>query len=390
MRILALESYYGGSHRAFLDGWRAHSQHEWDVFTLPPYKWKWRMRHAPITFAEQLNARFGGQPTKSVEAPKTAPSEWDVLFCTDMLNLAEFIGLAPTAVRNLPRCVLFHENQLTYPTQNEDQRDLHFAFSNITTALAADQVWFNSNFHQREFLEAAFDLAKRMPDFQPIDAIKAIESKSTVQPLGINPCESAKPAKQDDVLDILWAARWEHDKDPDTFFAAVRELKKTQTPFRLHVLGESFRNVPTIFETAKQEFVNQIVQWGYLESREEYLNAVAQSDVVVSTAQHEFLGLSVLEAMSAGVVPLLPERLSYPELLDIGNHEALASCLYDGSVESLAKCLTGFQRSLGTSVWETKQIQSRHATDRFHWAFVAPRLDNEILRLRRNDNPSDP
>ena len=53
MRILALEPYYGGSHQAFLDGWIAHSQHEWTVVSLPAYHWKWRMRHAAITMARR-------------------------------------------------------------------------------------------------------------------------------------------------------------------------------------------------------------------------------------------------------------------------------------------------------------------------------------------------
>ena len=78
MKILALEPYYGGSHRAFLDGWRVVSRHDFTLLTLEPYKWKWRMRHSAITFADELGAMVAdGQ-------------KWDVIFCSDMLNLAEF------------------------------------------------------------------------------------------------------------------------------------------------------------------------------------------------------------------------------------------------------------------------------------------------------------
>ncbi len=156
-RILAMEPFYGGSHRAFLDGWIAHSRHEWTVMGLPARKWKWRMRHAPITFARQcLDRAEAGQ-------------SWDVLFCSDMLNLAEFLGLAAAHVRELPVVAYFHENQLTYPVRDEHQRDLHFAFTNITTAEAATQVWFNSAFHRDEFLGAIPGLLKRMPDYAPLD-----------------------------------------------------------------------------------------------------------------------------------------------------------------------------------------------------------------------------
>ena len=131
MRILAIEPYYGGSHRAFLDGWVGASGHDWTVLHLPARKWKWRMRHSAVTCAEQGRARMAGGET------------WDAIVCSDMLPLAEFLGLAPAEVRQWPTVVYFHENQLTYPVRTDDPRDLHFGFSNMVTALAATAVWFN-------------------------------------------------------------------------------------------------------------------------------------------------------------------------------------------------------------------------------------------------------
>ena len=48
-------------------------------------------------------------------------------------------------------------------------------------------------------------------------------------------------------------------------------------------------------------------------SREEYRNYLSQASIVVSTAIHEFQGLSVLEAISAGAVPVVPDDLCYRE-----------------------------------------------------------------------------
>lgn len=196
--VLALNAYHGGSHRAFLEGWSRHSRHRFTKLSLPPHKWKWRMRHAAVTFAEQVG-HLG-----------TDSSGHDVLFCTDMLNLAEFRGLCPPEIRPLPTVVYFHENQLTYPTRHEDQRDLHFAFTNMTTALAADRVWFNSAFHRDEFLAALAELLGRMPDFQPTGAVAAIRQKSAVHPPGVEsfPARGPRPPGP---LRILWVSRWEHD-----------------------------------------------------------------------------------------------------------------------------------------------------------------------------------
>ncbi|MCA9268591.1 MAG: DUF3524 domain-containing protein, partial [Planctomycetales bacterium] len=151
MRILALEPFYDGSHRAFLDGWIRHSRHQWTVAGLPGHSWKWRMRHSAATFARQLAS----------SPPEGAA--FDATFASDMLNLAEFRGLAPREISRLPAVVYFHENQLTYPVRVERERDFHFAYTNFTSCLAADEVWFNSQFHLTDFTAALRDLLRRMP-----------------------------------------------------------------------------------------------------------------------------------------------------------------------------------------------------------------------------------
>ena len=212
MRILALEPYYGGSHKAFIDGWSAAGEHEWTILSLAPYKWKWRMRHSAVTFARQSRELLAeGQ-------------NWDLIFCSDMLNLAEFLGLAAGTISALPRIVYFHENQLTYPVRFESERDYQFAMTNMTTALAADSVWFNSAFHRDSFLQALEKFLKKMPDYQTLDAVDHIAEKALIYPPGIADIQSPDSREAGPVR-ILWAARWEHDKQPQDFFEALAGLK---------------------------------------------------------------------------------------------------------------------------------------------------------------------
>ena len=369
MNILALEPYYGGSHKAFLDGWIERSRHHWTLLTLSPRKWKWRMRHAAVTFTERVTERLA------------ATESWDALFCSDMLNLAEFLGLAPDPIRSLPSVVYFHENQLTYPFRCQTERDYHFGFTNMTTALAATAVWFNSAFHRDDFLGALADVLKRMPDYQPLDTPQQIRAKSSIHPPGITEFPPRDP-RPPGPLRILWAARWEHDKDPDTFFDAVRQLARDGTDFRLSVIGEQFKDSPPVFDEARESLANYIDRWGFLPTRPDYVAALSETDVAVSTATHEFFGISMAEALAAGCYPLVPRRLAYPELLGLNEDPAAEAFFYDGSAKALRRRLTDLsQRAAHGSLWHTDRDWGVRRAARFAWTQLAPEMDAAIEAL---------
>lgn len=371
MNILALEPYFGGSHQAFLEGWATHSRHTFTIFDLPARKWKWRMRHAALTLAERVRAALDSGP------------RWDLVFCSDMLNLAEFIGLAPPAIHALPRIAYFHENQLTYPFRYFGERDFHFGFTNMTTAAAADAVWFNSAFHRGDFLGALHAALKRMPDFQPLATVDAIRMKSHIQHPGVNLPPPRGP-RLPGPLRILWAARWEHDKNPALFFDALRRLQNAGVDFRVSVVGEQFQDVPADFEQARAMLADRIDRWGYQSSRAEYIAALHEADVVVSTADHEFFGISVVEAVAAGCYPLLPRRLAYPELLDLDRHPERGEFYYDGGVTQLSDRLG----ELGQSVPSAGVTPDRSLVERFGWDVRAAQMDAAVDELVASDGRS--
>jgi glycosyltransferase involved in cell wall biosynthesis len=367
MKILALEPYYGGSHRAFLDGWVSHSHHKWTVIGLPAHKWKWRMRHSAITFVEQAQAMVADG------------AAFDLLFCSDMLNLAEFRGLAPESIRQLPTVVYFHENQLTYPARREDERDLHFGMINCTTALAADQVWFNSAFHRDSFLGALKALLHRMPDYNHVEVVDIIARKSVVHPQGIaesTMCGTRLPGPPR----ILLVARWEHDKNPELFFRAMYWLKDEGVDFRLSVIGEQFSEVPAVFAEAQSRLGDQIDRWGYQSTRNDYERALAEADIVVSTADHEFFGVGVIEAVAAGAYPLLPKRLAYPEIFGSGEQ-----FFYDGSFDNLVVRLKELIRNTHEGrLWERHPDRLANVVEKYYWKNLAPRLDDALQSLSRS------
>ncbi|MCP4259189.1 MAG: DUF3524 domain-containing protein [Planctomycetes bacterium] len=370
MNILALEPYYGGSHRAFIDSFSKVSEHTWTILTLPAHKWKWRMRHSAITFAaraaELLNKR---------QRP-------DMVFCSDMLNLAEFSALAPVEISQLPKVIYFHENQLTYPVRVEDERDYQFAMTNLTSSLTADAVWFNSRFHMNSFLEALVKFLKSMPDYQPLEAADIIRAKSSVHPPGIADLEDI-PGRKPGPLRILWAARWEHDKNPELFFKALEILKENKVQFRLSVIGQSFRDQPDVFAAANKNFSDHIDHWGYKKTRAGYESVLKQADVIVSTANHEFFGISVIEAIAAGAYPLVPARLSYPEIIGLAEIENAEQFFYDGLPQDLANKLGRLATRINEGALFSADINPAALTDRFKWKNLAPSYDQALAQIRR-------
>ncbi len=370
MNILALEPYYGGSHRAFIDGFSKLSHHTWTLLTLPAHKWKWRMRHSAITFA-----------SIAVKLAEEGQS-WDLLFCSDMLNLAEFTGLVPGPIAQMPKVIYFHENQLTYPVRVEDERDYQFAMTNLTSALAADSIWLNSQFHADSFFDALAKFLRAMPDHQPIEAIEKIRAKSSIRPPGIDDFPS-RIKRRPGPLRILWAARWEHDKNPEDFFEALAILKANNVPFKVSVIGETFRDSPPVFEQARREFDSQIERWGYQHSADDYRLALSEADVVVSTANHEFFGIGVVEAVAAGAYPLLPRRLSYPEIIGFGQTEGAEQFFYDGTAANLAcKLKLLADRVEKESIWPAK-VTPAMLTERYKWKNLTKQYDDALEEIYR-------
>ena len=105
---------------------------------------------------------------------------WDAFFCTDMLNVAEFKGLLQSDASKIPILLYFHENQFVYPNRVDDPRDFHFPFTNFTSALAADHVWFNSEFNRDSMLQELLVVAEKWPSYSPVEAIEVIKGKSHI------------------------------------------------------------------------------------------------------------------------------------------------------------------------------------------------------------------
>ena len=298
------------------------------------------------------------------------------LITTDLMSLSDYKALLKGHWP--PALVYFHENQLTYPLAPGEHMDYQFGFTDITTALAADRILFNSRIHSDAFFSLLPGFLKMMPEYRPKWVVDQIRLKSDILYPGCRfPAQAVSGA--DSMREfpplIVWNHRWEFDKNPDEFFHALDAILENGTEFRLALLGENSQTIPKAFIGARGRYGGRIVHYGYVESREEYIEWLRRGSIVISTAQQENFGISVVEAIRYGCVPLLPARLVYPEIIPDAFHSRVLYKDTDELVEMLIELITqysGFQelrRKLST------------AMGKFAWENLIDRYDEELEKL---------
>ncbi len=317
MRVLLLSAYTAVSHRHWAQGLMERIRDvEWTLLELPPRHFRWRIRGNPLTWC--------------LKEHETLSSRYDVVLATSTVDLATLVGLYPQlgAAR---RIVYFHENQFAYPESEDQHPQGEARMVNLYSALAADRVVFNSAFNRDSFIDGARDFLKRMPENLPAAApLERLRERAQVLPVPIDPMvEPASTASRGHLL--VWNHRWEYDKNPDDFFSVLFDLAERGVAFELAVMGQRFRRYPAIFDTARQRLADRLVAWGP-QSRDAYRALLDRAAIVVSTTWHEFQGVALMEAAQRGALPLVPDRLCFPELYP-------EACRYDGTREGLARRL---------------------------------------------------
>ena len=102
----------------------------------------------------------------------------------------------------------------------------------------------------------------------------------------------------------------------------------------------------------------------------------SDAHVVVSTSNHEFFGVAVIEAAICGCYPLVPQRLVYPEIFDESMNNEQSFC-YRTDQQMLKKlkefCVKPY---LPRNKWTKEKAQNLH--DKFS---QVSRLRNEYTDL---------
>ncbi|CAK9060724.1 Glycosyltransferase-like domain-containing protein 1-like [Durusdinium trenchii] len=365
--VVVVEPFGSGSHLQLCETLEARLRRQGGgeavrVVTLPGgSKWHWRMLVSSWFFKEEI--------------PKVAPeraSDTTVLFVS-MLNVAELVGLRPDLAATR-KVVFMHENQLEYPSSNEEaskskgQASFNLVWNQVVSCVQAEAVAFNSRFNMDSFFAKLGPFVNRIPHpCRPTNfPHEQLRAKSRVLFLPVELPLALSNRSWGGPLRLVWAHRWEHDKDPAALMRFVESWEaEADTPvISLAVLGDVSPSGKVAFMEAQAKVAEltkvEIRNWGRLEDKEQYVQMLRTSDLALSTSLHEFFGIAMVEAATCGCFPLCPNRLSYPELFP-------KDCLYNTDRQLLKK-VKSFSRRVnapraalaGNAEWTAR-------LERFQW-----------------------
>ena len=266
------------------------------------------MRLAAVEFVEMATA--SGRLDEPIDA----------IMATSLMGVADLRAVLPARLRGVPIILYMHENQAAYPSSSHPKvdasRDVHFAITNLTSVLAADLVVWNSRWNRDSFMAAMDALLKRANAVDLRGWRLKAEARSTViwPPVETPPVDCTESRILRNTERVVWPHRWEHDKGPDELLELATQHSDT-LDLRWTILGEQFPEVPPALRDFETRLAARTDHFGFEPDRAKYWRHLASAGWVLSTAQHDFFGLAVVEAMLAGCLPWLPPRLSYPELL---------------------------------------------------------------------------
>lgn len=280
--------------------------------------------------------------------------EIDLLLISSMTNLPAFLSLTNPRFAYTPKIMYMHENQLTQPMPEGENRDMTYCYINYLSMLVADRLIFSSHFHLNDFMNALPEFLENYPDDKHMETVHQIKEKSIVMYPGLDLSyfDRQKDTRSENERPVIvWNQRWQFDRNPAMFFRVLNRLNDIDLEFDLILAGDTKHEKPEEFEKAWRRYGDHITHFGYVEDPETYSKLLHSGDIVVSTATYEFFCVAIMEAIYCGCHPLVPNRLHYPELIPKSLHNPLlhAPVLYeteDELFQHLKNLLTGTTKPL--------------------------------------------
>ena len=292
------------------------SRHRWTVLKLPPRRMERRLVAAAHWFGEQLSLHWVGRV--------------DLLFASDALNLADLYRFVP-ALSGKPSVAYFHLNHL--PPDGEiaqETDDLPSAtaavIANISTAAAANELWFNSAFHQKCFLERATTFLEKHSQTFARSPLSDLPRKTRVMvpPTDMHlPDRSETPQRDQRTLFVDT-----RDADVQLLNDGLEELLRRNEEFKLYVSGPDIGLSKNLGHASVSD-----------KDPGAMMEAMRSSAIAVSGRIEANWDQPMMLALAAGCWPVVPASGVYLEIIPKPLSER---CLYESTPQGIAATIQDY------------------------------------------------
>jgi alpha-1,3-mannosyltransferase len=178
---------------------------------------------------------------------------------------------------------------------------------------------------------------------------------------------------------FLFVGRLSRNKRVDLLLEAFSLLLKKKKGARLTVVGRDFDGIlPELKAKAKELGVEDAVRFEGSVSEEKLLQLFSQNAFFVSASNYEGFGISAIEAMAAGLVPVLNSIPSFMDFVDGGKNGFVVDF---SKTEEAAGVLTG-ACSLGKKRLGELSRSARRSVQKFSWEKKADEFEKLYRELK--------
>ena len=304
LRIGLLEPYDTGSHHAWLRVMPATRPHH---HAAHPQRRVLEVAHA-------RRRRDAGAPLSRAGRARR------LLLATDMLDLTTFLALTRELTHAHPRarstCT-----RTSSPTRRGPAKSATctMALSTMPRMLCAERVLFNSPYHLESWFDELPRLLKHFPDYNELPTVAALRARSEVLPLGLDlaalrrpPPDAPRGGPAADPVEPPLGVR----QEPGEFLRALYALAERGLEFQRGAPGRGFVRVPPEFEEARARLGDAHRAVRLCRAAMPTMPAGCGRPISSSAPPcTTFSAPRWSRRMYCGCLPILPDRLAYPQFI---------------------------------------------------------------------------
>jgi alpha-1,3-mannosyltransferase len=176
---------------------------------------------------------------------------------------------------------------------------------------------------------------------------------------------SAVPART-----LIYFGRWSINKGLLETLALFKQLHARQPEWRLIIAGREYDHSAAEFQAwLKQQQLEDVVQIVPNPSDQELAALIGQAGYFICLSRHEGFGIAPIEAMSAGLTPILSDIPPFRHLIE---QSGIGLLLENGEIDgAVTRLLALHAAQSGQSEYRQRRLHAQQFADRYNWRHIA-------------------